>query len=111
MILSTTPTLDGYRVAGYLGIVSGEAVMRITVAEAFAAVSQALAGERRFGHFEEAMRTARQEATALMVKHAREIGAQGVLGIRIDSEVLEGGCFAMTVYGTAVTFAGAPPAE
>ena len=77
--------------------------------EAFSAIGKALSGERRFGHLEEAMRSARQEATALMIEHARQIGAEGIVGIHVDSEVFEG-VFAMTVYGTAVRFqTDAPP--
>ncbi len=110
MILTTTPLLQGYSINEYLGLVSGETVLRVTLNEAFSAIGQALSGQRRFGHLEEAMRSARQEATALMIEHARKIGAEGIVGVHIDSEVFEG-VFAMTVYGTAVRFETTPPPE
>jgi len=101
VILTTTPFLQGSNVAEYLGIVSGEAALRLSMDQAVAAIGQAFTGDRRFAHIEEALRTARESATALLAERATAMGANAVVGIQTDCETIEG-AFVSVVTGTAV---------
>ena len=84
--LSTVPPEPG-RVSEYLGIVSGEAVIGANLfRDMFAAVRDVVGG--RAGGYERALAGARQSALDEMVAAAREKGANGIVGIDFDYEVM-----------------------
>ena len=106
MITTTTNSVEGRRVEDYLGIVMGEAIIGANIfKDLFAAVRDVVGG--RAGAYEEALRSARQEALREMATHAQELGANAVLGVDIDYEVLgtSNGMLMVTSAGTAVRLA------
>ena len=103
MILTTTPTIEGKSIREYKGVIAGEAVLGANVfKDLFAAFRDIVGG--RSGAYEQELSRAREIAFAELSERARELGADAVVGIDIDYEVLgsKGGMMMVSVSGTAV---------
>lgn len=103
MITTTTPTIDGKRITSYKGIVFGEVVAGVDFIKDFAAgISNFFGG--RSGSYEGELIRAREEAISEMNNRAEKLGANAIVGIDIDYEVLGQGnnMLMVTVSGTAV---------
>lgn len=103
MITTTTPSVEGRAIAAYLGVVTGEVIVGANIfRDLFASVRDIVGG--RSGSYENALRDARQQAFAELEAEARDKGADAIVGIDIDYEVLgQGGSMLMvSVSGTAV---------
>ena len=103
MIITTTNSVEGRSVEAYKGIVMGEAIIGANIfKDLFAAVRDVVGG--RAGAYEDALRSARQEALREMANRAQELGADAVIGVDIDYEVLgkAGSMLMVTSAGTAV---------
>jgi uncharacterized protein YbjQ (UPF0145 family) len=103
--LSTVvPSGEGPRVTAYLGIVHGEAIIGANIfRDMFSSVRDVVGG--RAGGYERALSGARDAALEDLIAAARELGANGVIGIDFDYEVLgeANGMMMVAVSGTAVT--------
>jgi uncharacterized protein YbjQ (UPF0145 family) len=102
--LSTTTPPDIVR-SQYLGVVNGEAVIGANIfRDMFASVRDVVGG--RAGGYERALAGARDAAIEGLVEAARELGANGVIGIDFDYEVLgeTNGMMMVAVSGTAIKF-------
>ena len=103
MLLTTTPNIDGKRITKYCGIVAGEAVLGANVLkDLFAGIRDFVGG--RSGTYEKELQRARDIALEELQERAQELGANAVIGIDIDYEVLgkENGMLMVSVSGTAV---------
>ena len=103
MIISTTAVLDGRPVSRYLGIVTGEAIIGANIfRDMFAAVRDNVGG--RSATYEKALAEARETAIAEMKQRAQEMGANAVIGVDLDYEVLgqANGMLMVSCSGTAV---------
>ena len=103
MIITTTPSVEGRNVADYLGIVTGEAIIGANIVkDLFAGIRDIVGG--RSAAYEGALRQARGEALREMATEAQERGADAVVGVDIDYEVLgkSNGMLMVTACGTAV---------
>jgi len=103
MIVTTTPTVEGRPVRDYLGVVTGEAIIGANVLkDILAAVRDVIGGHA--GAYEDALRRAREEALREMIREAEARGADAVLGMDLDYEVLgaKNGMLMVTACGTAV---------
>jgi len=103
MIVTTTPTVEGRPVREYLGIVTGEVIVGANLfKDLFAGIRDIVGG--RSGAYEGALRDARHEAFRDLELEARERGADAVVGIDIDYEVVgaNGSMLMVSVSGTAV---------
>tara|TARA_R110002072_G_scaffold88053_2_gene198312 strand:+ start:356 stop:670 length:315 start_codon:yes stop_codon:yes gene_type:complete len=104
MIITTTGSIEGRDVASYIGIVGGEAVMGSNfVRDFFARVRDTLGG--RSGSYQKEIRNARAHALQDMKDEAAEMGADAVIGIAMDVEVIGDSMLMVTVSGTAVKLA------
>lgn len=103
MLLSTTSTLEGHKITGYIGIVTGEAVMGVNVFRDFFASIRDIVGGRS-GGYQNALKDTRNAAFADLMDEAAKVGANAVIGIDIDYEVLgkANGMLMVSVTGTAV---------
>jgi uncharacterized protein YbjQ (UPF0145 family) len=105
--LSTVvPQSDTARIAQMLGVVNGEAIIGANIfRDLFSSVRDVVGG--RAGGYERALSGARDAAMQDMIEAAREMGANGVVGIDFDYEVLgqENGMMMVAVSGTAVKMA------
>lgn len=105
MIKTTTSTVDGKTVSEYLGVVVGEAILGANIfKDIFGAVRDIVGG--RSGAYEKEMGKAREIAFRELEDQARSLGADGIIGIDLDYEVVgqQGGMMMVSVSGTAVRF-------
>ena len=103
MIVTTTPTIEGKRIARYAGIVTGEAIIGANIFSDFFAKVRDIVGGRA-GAYEGALADARKLAMQEMEEAALRLGAHAVVGVDLDYEVLgqTNGMLMVTVSGTAV---------
>ncbi len=104
MIITTTPNIEGMRIDTYLGLASGEAIYGANLLRDLLAGVRDIVGGRA-GAYEKVLRDAKDAAIADMTEQAREWGADAIVGISLDYEVVGGkGSMLMVVAtGTAVT--------
>ena len=104
MILSTTPSIEGRTISEYKGVVFGEVVAGVNFIRDFKASIRNIIGGRS-GSYEEELINARTQAMNEMAQRAGQMGADAVVGIDVDYEVLGegGGMLMVTASGPAVT--------
>jgi uncharacterized protein YbjQ (UPF0145 family) len=101
MIITTTNSVEGYQISDYKGIVVGEAVMGANVVrDLFAAVTDIVGG--RSGAYENKLQDARETALAELEQRAAEAGANAVVGVDLDYEVIGNSMLMVSASGTAV---------
>ena len=103
MILTTTPSIEGKPITQYCGIVTGEAILGANLfRDLFASVRDIVGG--RSASYEKELHQAREIALAELGEEADKLGANAVVAIDFDYEVVgQGGSMLMvTVSGTAV---------
>ena len=103
MIISTTTTIEGRPVSQYLGVVTGEVIVGANIfKDLFAGIRDIVGG--RSGAYESTLRSARDTAFEELEAEATRLGANAVIGVDIDYEVIgkEGSMLMVTVSGTAV---------
>jgi uncharacterized protein YbjQ (UPF0145 family) len=98
---TTAFTLDGYRVVKSLGVVRGIIVRSRSLFGTIGASLQTLAGGN-ITLFTELCEQTREEAFEMMLSHARERGANAVIGVRYDATEIMQGVTEVLCYGTAV---------
>ncbi|MBL8855752.1 MAG: heavy metal-binding domain-containing protein [Planctomycetaceae bacterium] len=103
MLTTTTPTIEGHPIKQYLGIVTGEAIMGANLFRDFFAGIRDIVGGRT-ASYEQVLNDARSAAIAEMEQRAAERGANAVVGVDIDYEVLgqANGMLMVAISGTAV---------
>ena len=105
MIKTTTPTIEGHQIEQYLGIVVGEAILGANLfKDIFGAVRDIVGG--RSGAYEREMGRAREIAFEEIEHQARAMGANAIVGIDLDYEVVgeRGGMMMVSASGTAVKY-------
>jgi len=105
MHVSTTFTIDGYKISAYKGIVRGIVVRAPTISQGIMGGLKSIIGGQ-IGAYTEMCEQTRQQAYDLMLAHAKEMGANAVVGVRYESSEVGGPRAAATevlCYGTAVT--------
>lgn len=103
MILTTTPSVEGRQISEYKGIVTGEAILGANIVrDLFANVRDIVGG--RSGAYERELQRAREIALEEMRDAARKLGANAIVGIDLDYEVLgsNGSMLMVAASGTAV---------
>lgn len=103
MTVTTTPSIEGKRILDYKGVVFGEIVSGVDFIKDFAAGLTNFFGGRS-GSYENELIEARENAIREMVDRASRMGANAVVGVSIDYEVLGQGnnMLMVTASGTAV---------
>lgn len=104
MIITTTPNIEGKPVRNYKGVVTGEAILGANVfRDLFAGIRDIVGG--RSGSYEASIREARQIALDEMAEEANKLGADAVVGVDIDYEVIgeKGSMMMVSASGTAVS--------
>ncbi len=98
---TTAFTIDGYEIVKSLGVIRGLTVRSRSIFGTIGAGLQTIIGGN-ITLFTELCETTRSEAYELLVTHAEEIGANGVIGIRYDATEVTAGVTEVLCYGTAV---------
>lgn len=101
MIVTTTPAIEGKSIIEYKGIVTGEAIMGANlVRDIFASITDIVGG--RSSAYETKLSDARQIALREMEQQASTRGANAIVGVDLDYEVVREGMLMVTASGTAV---------
>ena len=103
MIITTTPGIEGKRIIEYKGVVFGEVITGVNFIKDFAAGLTNIFGGRS-GSYEGELVQARENALRELEKRAEMAGANAIVGVDIDYEVLgqAGNMLMVTASGTAV---------
>jgi len=104
MLFSTTPAIEGHNISDYKGVVVGEAILGTNIfRDLFAGIRDIVGG--RSGAYEKELAKAREIAFTELEQRASELGANAVIGIDIDYEVVgkDGSMMMVSASGTAVT--------
>ncbi|MGD9092578.1 MAG: YbjQ family protein [Anaerolineales bacterium] len=101
MIITTTPSVEGQTIVEYLGVVTGEAILGAHVGRDLMASLTDIVGGRSAA-YEEEVRRARAIALEDMSSEAMRQGANAVVGVDIDYEVIRQGMLMVSASGTAV---------
>jgi uncharacterized protein YbjQ (UPF0145 family) len=106
MQVTTTFTFEGYRIVEYKGVIRGIIVRAPTISQGIVGGLKSIIGGR-IGAYTEMCEQARRQAYDLLIEHAREVGANAIVGLRYDaSEVVsKGSATEVLCYGTAVVIA------
>ena len=101
MILTTTNSIEGHSITAYKGIVVGEAIMGANVfRDFFAGITDVIGG--RSGAYESKLQDARDTAMHELEGRAAALGANAVVGIDLDYEVVGDSMLMVSASGTAV---------
>ncbi len=100
-LITTSTSLEGYKVTKQLGLVRGITVRSRSIVGNIAGGFMTLFGGRSIIYTELCENT-REEALQLMIKHAREIGANAIINMRYDANDVMSGLTEVLAYGTAV---------
>ncbi len=103
MIVTTTPSIEGRAVRDYRGIVIGEVIVGANLfRDLFASITDIVGG--RSGKYENVLKRARDEALLEMQAEAVKLGANAVVGVDLDYEVVgdKGSMLMVSASGTAV---------
>ena len=103
MLVTTTPSIEGTKIVKYCGVISGEAILGANVfKDLFASVRDIVGG--RSATYEKELQRAREIALAELQERAGQMGANAVVGVDLDYEVLGQGnsMLMVSASGTAV---------
>ena len=103
MLVTTTPSIEGRKITKYIGIVTGEAILGANVfKDIFATVRDIVGG--RSATYEAELQKARDIALKELVQRAQAMGANAIVGMDLDYEVLgqSNGMLMVATSGTAV---------
>ena len=101
MIVTTTNSIEGRTISDYKGIVVGEAIMGANVVrDFFASITDVIGG--RSGAYESKLQDAREVAIRELEERAAEKGANAVVGVDLDYEVVGDSMLMVSASGTAV---------
>ncbi|GAA3410075.1 YbjQ family protein [Paenibacillus hodogayensis] len=101
MVITTTAIVEGSPVRQYIGVATGEVIMGANVGRDLLASITDLVGGRSKA-YETKLREAREAAFQEMTQEASQMGANAVIGVAINYEVVRQGMLMVAVSGTAV---------
>src|SRR4051794_27621577 len=107
MVVTTTFTIEGYRIKQYMGIVRGITVRSPTIAQGILGGLKSFIGGQ-IGSYTQMCEQPRQQAYDLLIDHARAVGANAIVGLRYDASEIGSKTSSATevlCYGTAVVIA------
>ena len=103
MLVTTTPNIEGKRIIKYCGVVTGEAILGANLfKDLFAGIRDLVGG--RSATYERELQRARDISMQELQQRAQELGANAVVGIDLDYEVLGqgNGMLMVSASGSAV---------
>jgi uncharacterized protein YbjQ (UPF0145 family) len=101
MLLTTTSQISGTEITEYKGIVNGEVILGANVfRDILASIRDFIGG--RSSAYEEVLKKAKEEALYEMQQEAKKLGANAIIGIDIDYEMIGTGMLMVAISGTAV---------
>ena len=105
--VTTTFTIEGYRIVKYMGVVRGIIVRAPTISQGIMGGLKTIIGGQ-IGAYTTMCEQTRQQAYDLLIQHAQELGANAVVGLRYDASDVADRATEVLCYGTAVVIERAP---
>ncbi len=105
MIVVTTETIEGKKIAGTLGLVTGNVIRAKHIGKVIAAVLRHVVGGE-IKEYTEMMNDSRDIAFKRMIKDAEGLDADAIVGVRFTTSMVMAGASEILVYGTAVKLEG-----
>jgi uncharacterized protein YbjQ (UPF0145 family) len=99
--VTTTLSIEGYRIVRYLGIVRGIIVRAPTISQGILGGLKSIVGGQ-IGAYTTMCEQTREQAYDLLIEHALALGANAVVGLRYESSEIGTGATEVLCYGTAV---------
>lgn len=100
-LITTSTSLEGYKVTKQLGLVRGITVRSRSILGNVAGGFMTLFGGKSM-IYTQLCETAREEAMQLMIKHGKELGCNAIINMRYDANEVMSGLTEVLAYGTAV---------
>lgn len=100
-MVTTTFSFDGYRIKEYKGVVRGIIVRAPTISQGIVGGLKSIVGGN-IGAYTNMCEEAREQAYQLLLQHARDVGANAVIGLRYDADSVVQNATEVLCYGTAV---------
>lgn len=100
-LITTSTSLEGYKIIKHLGIVRGITVRSRSIVGNIAGGFMAIFGGRS-AIYTELCERAREEATQLMIRHGQDLGANAIINMRYDANEVMSGLTEVLAYGTGV---------
>ena len=101
MPVTTTFTIEGFQIREYKGVVRGIIVRSPTIVQGIMGGLKNII-EGKIGAYTQMCEQARQQAYELLMEHAREMGANAIVGLRYDASDVADAATEVLCYGTAV---------
>ena len=103
MLITTTPSVEGYTIREYCGVVTGETIIGANIVKDFFAGVRDIVGGRS-NSYEKVLREAKDTSLNEMIERAQAIGANVIVGVDIDYETIgaNGSMLMVATSGTAV---------
>ena len=101
IIVTTGNEVAGHQITGYLAIVRGIVVRATSFGKSFLGGFKALGGGN-ISEYTEVCEAARHDAYQAMIEHAKQVGAEAIIGMRYDATEFASGTTEVLAYGTAV---------
>ena len=103
MLMTTTPSVEGQKIVRYCGVITGEAILGANIFKDLLAGIRDIVGGRS-ATYEKELQRARDIAISELAERATQLGANAVVGIDLDYEVLgqNNGMLMVSASGTAV---------
>jgi len=99
--VTTTFTIEGYRIVKYMGVVRGIIVRAPTISQGIMGGLKTIIGGQ-IGAYTTMCEQTRQQAYELLVDHAVALGANAIVGLRYESSEIPRGATEVLCYGTGV---------
>jgi uncharacterized protein YbjQ (UPF0145 family) len=99
--VTTTFSIEGCRIREYRGVVRGIVVRSPTIAQGFMGGLKSMVGGQ-IGAYTEMCEQTRQQAYDVLIEHARQVGANAIVGLRYDASEVANNATEVLCYGTAV---------
>ena len=101
MILVTTETVSGYTVTETLGIVIGNTIRARHIGKDIRAALRSIVGGE-IKEYTGMLSESREQSIQRMKERAKELGADGIVGVRFQTSMIMQSTAELLVYGTAV---------
>jgi uncharacterized protein YbjQ (UPF0145 family) len=101
MIVTTTPSIEGHSVSGYLGIVAAQGVLGVNAFKDVAAGMRNILGGRSKS-YENELASGVSDSLVELEKQAEQLGADALIGVDIDYESVGSNMLMISASGTAV---------
>ena len=108
IIVTTTFTIEGYRIKQYLGVVRGIIVRAPTISQGILGGLKSIVGGQ-IGAYTTMCEQTRQQAYELLIDHAVALGANAIVGLRYESSEIGRGATEVLCYGTGVVIEAERP--